>query len=337
METARKINAALLGVRGYGATIAGKVIESECFQLSWCCHYEKEVALECAVKYSAKGTTNIGDILTDEKVEAVFIVTPNHLHFKHIKEALEAGKHVFVEKPMTSCLSEATEISQTLKKKPRVFMVGHNYRRKNGIRKIKEMIEDGTLGIPICLEMINSHGGGFNFMPDQWRFKQDTCPGGPLEMLGTHSFDTIEYLLGHSKNIYSVIKKICAPTDAPDTSSSIIEMENGTICYLSNNYNVPSCAYLQFHGSEGSIYYKPDSNILIHRTGRDINRVPASTKEIKLDRVDDRLEQIVEFAYSILFGKKIETGIKEGWRAVAFAESALASTKHKKPIEIPCN
>src|SRR5205807_550930 len=117
----------------------------------------------------------------------------------------------------------------------------------------------GSLGLPISLEMVNSHGGAFHFPAQSWRFKKSTCAGGPLTMLGTHSFDTIEYLFGEAQSVFSIVKKVCAPTQAPDTSSCLVEMKNGCLCYLSNNYNVPSCAYLQLHGSEGSVYYPLDS------------------------------------------------------------------------------
>lgn len=330
-----KIGAAVLGVRGYAGKIIEKIFLSGRFNLLWCYHYNREVAHEFGKKYNCKGTNKLEDLLADEKVEAVFIITPNEFHYEQAVLSIKASKHTYIEKPMTANLKEANKLHNLINGKDLVFMVGHNYRRKNCIRKIKQMLDDRILGTPVSLEFINSHGGAFNFSPSHWRANEKTCPGGPLTMLGTHSFDTIEFLLGQAKNVYSITKNLCAPINAADTSSSIIEMKNGAVCYISHNYNVPSCAYLQLHCSEGSVKYELDSNILIYRKGRDSDMVPMPTETIHLKLLDDRLEQIIEFADAILFGKSVETGVKQGWRVVAFVESALQSSKNGIRVAIP--
>jgi len=329
--TTKTIGCALIGVRGYGAVIADRIKKSGCYDLRLSFHQDAAVAQKAAEPFASKGTNNIQDIWNDPEVKAVFIVVPNQLHFSFIKDALKAGKHVFVEKPMTETLQEAEEIGKLLKN-GKILMVGHNYRRKAGFRLMKKMLDEGQLGVPVSFEMINSHGGAYNFAKDAWRAKAETCCGGPLTMLGTHSFDTAEYLFGKTKSIYSLVCQHASPISAPDTSTSILAMENGTVCYFSNHYNVPSCHYAQLHATEGMVHYNFETEELTHRTGRDVNRVAAPTKKIALPAVDDRLEQIKEFASAIEAGTEVETGFEQGYRAVAFVEKAMESSQKQTVI-----
>jgi len=79
-------------------------------------------------------------------VQAVAIATPPHTHYKIAKESLEAGKHVFVEKPMTTNVAEAEELVALAKKKGLLLMVGHTFLYTAEVRKIKEIVESEELG-----------------------------------------------------------------------------------------------------------------------------------------------------------------------------------------------
>lgn len=332
MQTTTKlIGCALIGVRGYGAVIADRIKKSGAFDLRLSYHRDAVVAEETAKVLGSRGTHQVDEIWKDPEVKAVFIVVPNQLHFAFIQDALKAGKHVFVEKPMTETLAEAQTVGELLKP-GQVLMVGHNYRRKAGFRLIKKMLEAGELGFPVSFEMINSHGGAYHFTPTAWRAKAESCSGGPLTMLGTHSFDTAEYLFGKTKTITSIVRHLQSPIEAPDTSSSMLNMENGTVCYFSNHYNVPSCTYAQLHATEGSMYYNFETGEMFHRTGRDVNRVAAPTQKVSLPTVDDRLEQIQEFALAIENGTPVETGFEQGYRAVAFVTKAMESFKKQTVV-----
>ncbi|MBF0512296.1 MAG: Gfo/Idh/MocA family oxidoreductase [Candidatus Omnitrophica bacterium] len=335
MPQHEKVGVAVLGVRGYAAKIIQKIKQSARYDLRWCYHYDRQIASQFAHEYSCQGTHNLSDILSDEKVVGVFIVTPNEFHCEQISKALLAQKHVFVEKPMTATLKEADTVRELLNQHNKVFMVGHNYRRKSGVRKMKDMLDKGVLGQPVSVEFINSHGGGFHFSPQHWRTDVNRCPGGPLTMLGPHSFDTTEYLLGPVQRVFCWVKNVCVPIQCADTSACLLEMQQGAIAYFSHNYNVPSCAYLKLHASEGTVHYDLDSEVIAYRTGRDVNGVCARTEMIKIPLIDDRLEEIIEFADAIQEGKTVETGLKEAWRSVAFLESAMLSSKKACSIDIP--
>ncbi len=91
-------------------------------------------------------TTNPADLLCSPEVDAVAIVTPISHHFPLAKKALENGKHIFVEKPFTATVAEAEELIELAEKKNLRIMVDHTFLFNSAVRKIREVMQDGTLG-----------------------------------------------------------------------------------------------------------------------------------------------------------------------------------------------
>lgn len=91
-------------------------------------------------------TKSVDDITTDKEIDAVAIATPVHTHFKLAKACLEAGKHVFIEKPMASSTAECDELIALAKEKSLKLMVGHVFVYTSSVLKIKELIDSGEVG-----------------------------------------------------------------------------------------------------------------------------------------------------------------------------------------------
>lgn len=99
-----------------------------------------------AIPASVKKTTKWQEVMTDPGIDCIIIATPVSQHFSLAKTALEAGKHVLVEKPMTSNLKEAYELQKLVDERKKVFLVGHQYLYNDYIEHLKKEIENGTLG-----------------------------------------------------------------------------------------------------------------------------------------------------------------------------------------------
>lgn len=91
-------------------------------------------------------TSDFNDILTAPDIDAVAVITPVWTHFDLAKKALENGKHVFVEKPFTSSSAQAEELIELADKRNLKIMVDHTFLFSGAVRKIREVIEAGTLG-----------------------------------------------------------------------------------------------------------------------------------------------------------------------------------------------
>jgi predicted dehydrogenase len=95
---------------------------------------------------SLEVTGNADDILSSPEIDAVAIITPPLLHFPMAKAALENGKHVFVEKPFTCRTAEAEELIELADRKHLQIMVDHTFLFTGAVRKIRELIDNDTLG-----------------------------------------------------------------------------------------------------------------------------------------------------------------------------------------------
>ena len=120
--------------------------------LSWVCDLDEQHLAPIAERYpSARATTSFDDLLADDSLDAVVIATPVPTHYALAKQALEAGKHVFVEKPPAMRAAEMDELVQLAAKQDRVLMPGHLLLYHPGVLKVKELIDEGELGDVLCV------------------------------------------------------------------------------------------------------------------------------------------------------------------------------------------
>ncbi len=133
-------------------------------------------------------------ILNDPEIELVFINTPDAFHFDMAKQALLAGKHIVVEKPVTQKSTQAAELVDLAKKKGLIFTVYQNRRWDGDFRTIQKILAEGKLGRIVEFE---SHYDRYrNFItPNTWKEEQDEF-GGVLYNLGSHMVDQAFVLFG---------------------------------------------------------------------------------------------------------------------------------------------
>ena len=111
------------------------------------CSRDQERADTCAQKHGAKAAySDLGVLLRDSRVDAVFIASPNAMHAQHALQAAQAGKHVFCEKPMTTTLDDAVAMVRTCRARSVKLGVGYHLRQHPGLRKARRLIIAGVLG-----------------------------------------------------------------------------------------------------------------------------------------------------------------------------------------------
>ncbi len=179
------MKAAVIGAGRWGTNYLRTFAELG-VDIKWICARSEET-LKKAVDYTTvkvKATTKYEDILKDREVSAVAIVTPGSTHYKIAKDALKAGKHVIVEKPLALNSKEAKELVDIARKEGKILMVGHLHRFNPAIRRIRTDIEAGAFG---KISYINTFGAGNgpvrHDMSALWDF-------------GPHDISIAAYLLG---------------------------------------------------------------------------------------------------------------------------------------------
>jgi predicted dehydrogenase len=141
------INVAIIGYGYWGPNLVRNFNAVEGCNVKWVSDL-RQPRLDLITKQypNINTTTNVDDIFNDAEVDAVIVATPVHQHFPLGLKALNAGKHVLIEKPMTQSVEEAETLGALAKEKGLVLMVDHTFLYTGAVQKIKELIENGEIG-----------------------------------------------------------------------------------------------------------------------------------------------------------------------------------------------
>ena len=141
------IRVGLIGVGHWGPNVARSMEQNGNAEVKWICDLNVAALERMAQRQpNARMTQDVADLLGDAELDAIAISTPVPTHFSLAKAALEAGKHVLVEKPLTATSDEGRELIRIAESEGRILMVGHVFEYNATIRSLKEMIDSGELG-----------------------------------------------------------------------------------------------------------------------------------------------------------------------------------------------
>ena len=182
--------------------------------------------------------TDYKDLLKRDDVDAVIIATPNAYHAPITVEALRAGKHVLVEKPMATSSKEALEMLEESKRSGKILMVNHSQRFFPHHMKAKEIIESGMLGEIRLVKTMFGHSGPENWSPSaRWFFEKDKAMFGALGDLGVHKVDLIRFLTGlEIEECFAMLGTLEKSGNVEDISSAVLRLSNGALATLDSNW-----------------------------------------------------------------------------------------------------
>ena len=184
---------------------------AELSELRWLCDLSPEPLSALAARYpDARTTTDFEDLIADPELDAISIATPVVTHYELAKQALLAGKHVFVEKPPAQSSAEAEELVALAEERGLVFMPGYLLLYHPAVARLKELIESGELG-----EVLYLYGNRQNL--GQIRRDENA-----LWSLGAHDLSVMLYLVGEE------------PAEAWARGESFLRegVEDVVFCYL---------------------------------------------------------------------------------------------------------
>lgn len=154
------IRAALVGCGHWGSNYLRILQFMEEAQIVSVCDREEAPLEKVRKQYPRLHITReFSFLLEDSKIDAVIIATPASTHYELVKQSLESGKHVLVEKPLALSVAEAQALVRLAQDQKRILMVGHTFLYNPAVRKMKEYIAKGTLGKIYYLQAIRTHLG----------------------------------------------------------------------------------------------------------------------------------------------------------------------------------
>src|SRR5580693_3721382 len=142
-----RVRVGVIGYGYWGPNVARNIYSLEnCEIVSVCDQNPASLRRASQALAGIELTTNSAELLASPKIDAIAVVTPVWTHFELAKAALENGKHVFVEKPFTSTRQQAKELIDLADRKHLQIMVDHTFLFTGAVKKIRQLIQDGTLG-----------------------------------------------------------------------------------------------------------------------------------------------------------------------------------------------
>ena len=200
------IKVGLIGTGNRGSGLASLIRKIPGLEITAVCDIQPQ-NLKKALAFCPKGVKTYADyreLLDNKLVDAVIIATPLYLHYPMAMDALNAGKHIYLEKALAYDIPQSLALWQKVKASKLVFQVGFQYRYYNLYKKIKEIIDQQYIGKITHLEsQYNRNSDWRNPVNDpalertiNWRMYREYC-GGPLSELCAHQIDMVNYLLNN--------------------------------------------------------------------------------------------------------------------------------------------
>ncbi|WP_344554175.1 Gfo/Idh/MocA family oxidoreductase [Kitasatospora saccharophila] len=143
----RRIGLAVVGAGYWGPNLVRNAQQTAALRLHWLCDLDEQRSRKVLGEYSTvASTTSYEQVLADERVRAVAIATPAGAHHRLARAALEAGKHVLVEKPITTTVEEAADLVALADERGLVLMCDHTFCYTPVVRRIRELVHGGEIG-----------------------------------------------------------------------------------------------------------------------------------------------------------------------------------------------
>lgn len=340
------------GVIGCGAVFevfqARSLLQTEGLRVLTVCDIDVNKVKRVQQNYNIKkGTTNYYDLLADKEIDVVMVNLPQHLHLRPCLDAAQAGKHVYVEKPIATRLEDARKIIDVCRKNEVKLCVGHQRRFVNVDMKAKELIEQGYLGKIFKIRAISCwYEKECEIEKQPWLFNFELGGGGPLMRWGVHKADTLRYLLDEEAiRVYAEADRFVHRSKditAEDNCISLIRFDGGVIAELEVSNSQQEAGFsrgetIEIWGDKGTLWYQPSTGLMELCSTKQTN-VVGKDSFIKLKLEPDHREFIrihQKFVKSIEEGGTVPVSGEDGYKALEMVVASYQSAKKLKPMTLP--
>ena len=199
-------------------------------------------------------------------VDAVAICLPHSLHYPAVKAALDAGKHVIVEKPFVTSLADGAELVEMAESSGLTLMVAQCLRFQNEVACLHQYLESEPLGRIVNVRIASLQNLRNYVHPPHWLYDGETAGGGCVISVGVHSIDLIRYLVGEITSVRAICRTTSSDfIDAEDYCNAIMEFANGATGNFFSTFSAPALPYggmFWIFGEQGVIHTIPPKGVI---------------------------------------------------------------------------
>ena len=292
-------------------------------------------------------------------IEAVAIVTPNHLHCAVAKAFLEAGIHVICDKPLSSSLEDAEQIEKIVEGSGLIFAITYNYSGYPMVRHAREMVAAGKLGnirviqVEYAQDWLATNIEAEGQKQAAWRTDPTRAgTGGSIADIGTHAFHLAEFISGlEAKSLLADLDTFVAGRSLDDNANILLHYSNGAKGMLWSSQvasGQENALRIRLFGDKGGLEWaQEDPNYLQYRPLRETRqiltrggpavgetaaratRIPAGHPEGFLEGFANLYQDIADMIEASRTGKSLTTlvpDVTDGVKGVKFVEKAVSSS-----------
>ena len=272
-HSADAVRIAVIGLGYWGPNLARCISELDCAELAQLCDLRPETLAAVSRRYRGVAcSTNVDAVLRDPSIDAVAIATPVGTHHSLALAALQAGKHVFMEKPLAASSDQAQHLIDESASRNLVLMPGHTFLYSPPVTAIKRLIDAGELGkiyfISTSRVNLGLHQRDVSVVWD----------------LGPHDFSILHYWLEELPASVSALSRDCIVPGTPDVAFIDLTYPSGAIAHVELSWLAPSkLRRTAIVGSEKMVVYDDTltESVRIFDSGADL-REPETFGEYKL-------------------------------------------------------
>lgn len=324
MENA--IGAGIIGVGRTARAVAAACRDAPDLQLIAVAELDEPKGEAFAAEWGLRLYSSYEDLLARPDISAVFVLLPHFLHHPVGLAALQAGKHLFVEKPMACSVAECTDLLDAARRHERHIMVGHHYHFTAPTRAVRELLSSGELGRPV-MAMDIWHKPFFGEPRPPW-FLDATKGGGAWPMNASHMIDRLMWSTG--QRVLSVLAQVGSPIfgmSATDSGIAHLRFEEGfsaTICHGAYKDGVARFE-TEFVCTEAMLRVTA-AEVFIGRGG-EYSPVP-------LTPLNAQREQIGAFGRALVLGEEMPVPGEYGREVVAVLQATEESARRNCEVRV---
>jgi predicted dehydrogenase len=329
---------AVVGYGYWGPNIVRNVMERPELELWGLCEMNADRAAKFTSRYpGARTCASFDEMLADPTVDAVSIATPPATHYPLAAQALEAGKHVLVEKPLATSVADAEALVELAERKGLVLMPGHTFLYSPAVNKVRALIDSGELGEIYFITSSRMNLGLYQ-------------PDGVVNDLAPHDLSILLYWLEQPVSMVSASGSTVFQDGVPETAFLTLCFEHGATANVQLSWLAPhKVRQTIIVGSKRMVVYDDaaiDGAVRIYDRGVDFTE-PSNFGEYQLtyrsgDMLVPRLEpaeplglELEDFARAIRTGSSPRSNAQLGLEIVRILEAAHASlTSSGEPVTL---
>jgi len=343
-----KVRVAVIGVGGMGLNHVKAIKSIEQAELVAVADVNEETAKKVAEEYGAKCYTDYKEMLAKEDLDAVTIATPHPLHAEVGIYVMDAGKHVFTEKPIAATVSQADAMIEASKRNNVTLAVMYQQRTTPINQEVKRMIAEGEIGELVRVNMVSARvRTQAYYNSGAWRGTWKWEGGGVLLNQAPHEIDRLQWLVGMPVRIWGRIKTRMHEIEVEDTACAILEYPNGAFGVIQvSTTDAPGVTRYEICGTKGYVLLegaKARAARFKQPLDEFISTCPDVWASPEMEWYDVTVEKkpcghaemIRDFVLSLIEGRPPMVDGEEGRNSLEISNAIILSSVRGKPVDLP--